>query len=243
MAIEPGPFRLLANQRRADQVVAQIRTLVLSGGLGPGDRLPPEVTLAEQMGVSRTALREGMRVLEAQGLVETRQGVGTVVREIGASQMARPMSWLAEATQGGLGFAEFHTVRRILEVETSALAAGNASSENLATLELAMTEMEASVDDPRAFAQHDAAFHEALAVMTGNCLLELLTSAIRELIEAHVQSVLSHIEPVRDVIPYHRAILDAVRSGDPETARQAMKRHLAQVEANYHAASAAVEIP
>lgn len=235
---ESNPFMLRTQRRRSDQVVDKIRDLVLSGQLGPGDRLPPELVLAEQMGVSRTGLREGMRLLEAQGLLETRPGVGTVVREAGATQVVRPLEWLAEASYGGLSFDEFHTIRRILETEIAALAATNATDEGIVTLEAAMADMETSVDDNVRFAEHDAAFHHGLAAMTGNRLLELLIAVIRELLERHIESVLAHIDPRSDVIPYHAAILEAVKARDPEAARRAMKAHLHQVRTNFEAATA-----
>lgn len=234
-----SPFELQANPRRADQVVEKIREMVLSGALKPGDQLPSELILSEDMGVSRTALREGMRILEAQGVIETRPGVGTVVLAAGLTQLVRPLRWLSMARYGGFTFDEFHGVRTILETEIAALAAPRASARDIATLEDALTAMEASLGDDRTFAQHDARFHHVLAEMTGNRLLELLASALRELLEDHIETVVAHIDPLSDVLPYHAAILAAVKAGDAEAARRAMQTHLDQVHANFEAAKLA----
>jgi GntR family transcriptional repressor for pyruvate dehydrogenase complex len=234
-----SPFELQANPRRADQVVSKIREMVLSGALKPGDQLPSEMVLSEDMGVSRTALREGMRVLEAQGVLETRPGVGTVVLAAGLTQLVAPLKWLALARYGGFSFDEFHGVRSILETEIAALAAAGATEDAITSLDDAFGDMQNALGDNHLFALSDARFHHVLAEMTGNRLLELLASALRELLEEHIETVVAHIDPRADVMPYHAAILHAVRAGDPDAARQAMQVHLDQVHTNFEAAMAA----
>jgi GntR family transcriptional regulator, transcriptional repressor for pyruvate dehydrogenase complex len=234
-----SPFELQASPRRADQVVSKIREMVLSGALKPGDQLPSEMVLSEDMGVSRTALREGMRILEAQGVLETRPGVGTVVLAAGLTQLVKPLKWLALARYGGFSFDEFHGVRSILETEIAALAARGATDDAITSLEGALDDMDSALGDNRLFARHDARFHHVLAEMTGNRLLELLASAMRELLEDHIETVVAHIDPRADVMPYHAAILEAVRARDPVAARRAMQAHLDQVHTNFQAAMAA----
>lgn len=234
-----SPFELQANPRRADQVVSKIREMVLSGALKPGDQLPSEMVLSEDMGVSRTALREGMRILEAQGVLETRPGVGTVVLAAGLTQLVTPLKWLALARYGGFSFDEFHGVRSILETEIAALAAPGATDDEITSLEDALDDMQEALGDNHLFAQHDARFHHVLAEMTGNRLLELLASAMRELLEDHIETVVAHIDPLADVVPFHAAILEAIRARDPVAARHAMQVHLDQVHTNFQAAMAA----
>ena len=210
--------------------------MVLEGLIRPGDRLPPEISLAEQMGVSRAVLREGMRLLEAQGLLVTKPGVGTVLREADASQIVEPLQWLAAANYGGITFDEFHAVRTILETQVAGLAAERAGPDGVDHLQAAMRDMLATVGDGHAFAEHDARFHHTLATLTDNRLLEILMSAIRQLIADHVQSVVEHLDPTADVIPFHEDILAAVKAGDPAAARAAMTLHLDKVRQNFQAA-------
>lgn len=231
---QDSPFRLETKRSLAEQVVGRIREMILNGDLNAGDRLPPEVDLAEMMGVSRTALREGMRTLEAQGLLETRAGVGTLVRSLGADQLVQPLTLFVDASGGTISFEEFHSVRTILEVEIAALAAANATEGDLAILRRSMADMEASAGDAETFASVDASFHQSLATMTGNPLLGLFVGALRVLLEDHIRHVVGHIDPATDVLPYHASILSAVEAGDEDEARRAMKDHLRQVAENYY---------
>lgn len=229
-----SPFRLETKRSLAEQVADRITELIVDGALVVGDRLPPEVDLADQMGVSRTALREGMRTLEAKGLLEIQPGVGTVVREVGRDQLVQPLSLYVEVSDGAVSFEEFHAVRAILETEVASLAAATATEADVETLRGLMAEMESNVGDVDAFAASDANFHESLAKMTSNPLLGLLIGALRVLLEEHIRDVVGHIDPVVDVIPYHAAILDAVESGDAEGSRRAMEDHLEKVKENYY---------
>lgn len=233
---QDSPFRLETKRSLAEQVVDRIRGMIMNGKLDAGDRLPPEVDLAEKMGVSRTALREGMRTLEAQGLLETRAGVGTVVRSVGSDQLAQPLTLFVEASGGAISFEEFHAVRTIIETEIAALAAKGADESDVEVLRNSMAAMEASAGDGEAFASADANFHQLLANMTDNPLLELFLGALRVLLEEHIREVVSHIDPFTDVLPYHAAILAAIAEGDVEGAREAMKDHLRQVAVNYRMA-------
>lgn len=229
-----SPFKLETKRSLAEQVADRITELIVDGDLSAGDRLPPEVDLADQMGVSRTALREGMRTLEAKGLLEIQPGVGTVVRKVGHDQLVQPLSLYVEVSDGTVSFEEFHAVRLILETEVASLAAGAASDADVEVLRDFMTEMESNVGDVDAFAASDAGFHESLAKMASNPLFGLLIGALRVLLEDHIREVVGKIDPLTDVIPYHAAILEAVEARDAEAARQAMEAHLTKVKDNYY---------
>lgn len=229
-----SPFRLETKRSLAEQVADRITKLIVEGELQAGDRLPPEVDLASQMGVSRTALREGMRTLEAQGLLEIQPGVGTVVREVGSDQLVQPLSLYVEVSDGAVSFEEFHAVRAILETEAASLAAESATAADVETLRGFMSDMESNVGNVDAFAESDASFHESLAKMSSNPLLGLLIGALRVLLEEHIRDVVGHIDPRTDVLPYHAAILESVAAGDPDAARLAMDVHLRKVKDNYY---------
>ena len=151
-------FRLETKRSLAEQVADRITELIVDGDLAAGDRLPPEMGLADQMGVSRTALREGMRTLEARGLLEIQPGVGSIVREVGHAQLVKPLSLYVDVSNGAVSFEECHAVRTILEMEVAALAAVSASKAQIESLRELMTDMENSIGDIEAFAASDASF-------------------------------------------------------------------------------------
>lgn len=234
-----SPFKLETKRSLAEQVADRITKLIVNGDLVVGDRLPSEVDLAGQMGVSRTALREGMRTLEAQGLLEIQPGVGTVVREVGHDQLVQPLSLYVEVSDGAVSFEEFHAVRVILETEVAALAAGAADDSDVKILKDFMAEMENNVGNVDVFAAADAGFHESLAKIASNPLFGLFIGALRVLLEEHIRDVVAHIDPVVQVLPYHQAILVAIEARDADAARQAMVDHLAKVKENYYSAPTA----
>ena len=233
-----NPFSLRSKGRLVDQVVEKIQGLIIDGQLQPGTKLPPEIELAEQMGVSRTALREAMSILMTKGLLETKPGVGTIVQQMSRNQVVEPLSLLVKMRGGGVAFEELHQVRSILEVEIAGLAANQATEADVACLERLLAEMEMNQNNADVFAVKDADFHQALAHSTHNPLLDHLVGIIRDLLEGHIMQVVRHIDPQLQVLPYHRRILDRVVAKDEKGARQAMLAHLNQVKKNYEEAEA-----
>jgi GntR family transcriptional repressor for pyruvate dehydrogenase complex len=234
---DSSPFLLRSKGRLVDRVVDKIQGLIIDGQLKPGIKLPPEIELAEQMGVSRTVLREAMSVLMTKGLLETKPGVGTIVREMSRDQVVEPLTLLFQIRHGGVAFEDLHQVRSILEVEIAGLAAMEATEADIAGLEQLMIEMEMNKDNADVFAARDADFHQALAYSTYNPLLDNLVGIIRDLLEGHIMQVVRYIDPQIYVLPFHRQILDKIAAKDKEGARQAMLDHLNQVQKNYEEAS------
>ena len=222
--------------RLVDRVVSEIQTLIVEGRLQPGTQLPPERELAEQLGVSRTVIREAVHILMTKGLLETRPGVGTIVREMTTAQVVEPISLLVKLRDGGTDFEDLHQVRSILEVEIAGLAALQATPDDIVSLKQLMAETDASVDDAETFAALDADFHQVLANMTHNPILLLIVAVIRDLLADYILMVTRRIEPRRQVIPYHRQIVDEVAAKDVEGARQAMRGHLVQIRKNHEEA-------
>lgn len=222
--------------RLVDRVVSEIQTLIVEGRLQPGTQLPPERELAEQLGVSRTVIREAVHILMTKGLLETRPGVGTIVREMTRAQVVEPISLLVQLRDGGTDFEDLHQVRSILEVEIAGLAALQATPDDIVSLKQLMAEMDASVDDAETFAALDADFHQVLANMTHNPILLLIVAVIRDLLADYILMVTRRIEPNRHVIPYHQKIVDRVAAKDAQGARQAMQAHLVQIRKNHEEA-------
>ena len=217
--------------RLYEQVTAQLRSLIASGGLKPGDRLPSERLLAEQLGVSRIVVREAMKVLEEQGLVKVQVGSGTYVALIEADVVTDAIGRYIH--QYAASLEHLSEVRRILEVEIAGLAAERATPEDVAHMEQIVLEMERAVallaEDASAidsFVRVDLAFHTALADATQNPLLPVLLEPFSDLLAAYRRQASALPGGPQDGLRFHRAILEQVTARNAATCRALMAEHL-----------------
>jgi DNA-binding FadR family transcriptional regulator len=216
---------LMGNRGRlVDRVARELERLILADVLKAGTKLPPQHELAEQVGVSRTVIREAIHILETKGLLESKHGVGTLVRQASPDHFTQSMGLLLRSTQ--ISLDDLHQVRSILEVENARLAALNATSQEVQILRSILDEMNSAEADLPKFAEKDAEFHTALAQMTGNPLLVVLIDAIRDLIQEVRISISHQPELKATVMPDHYAILARVEAREADGASNAMRLHL-----------------
>lgn len=244
MAIKKeNAFRTVGSKERlVDRVVNEIEQRIIEGHLEPGTRLPPERELAEQLGVSRTVVREAVRILVTKGLLETQPGVGTMVRQITREQVVKPLNLLLRSrSDGEISFDDLHQVRSILEIEIAGLAALQATERDIAHLREIVTAMEAAQDDLETLAARDADFHNALAKMTRNQLLAILVDSIRDLLQEYIMRVTRFIDPRKDSLPLHYKLLEQIEAQNVEGARRAMRENLDQMRKNTELYSTIVE--
>jgi GntR family transcriptional repressor for pyruvate dehydrogenase complex len=229
-----NPFRAVGSKERlVDRVVNEVERLIIEGELEPETRLPPERELAEQLGVSRTVVREAVHILVTKGLLETKPGVGTVVRQVTREQVVGPLDlYLRTQTAGEVSFTDLHQVRSILEVEIAGIAALQATKADIENLTQIATSMEAAQDDPTRLAARDADFHSALAKTTHNPLLIVLVDSIRDLLQEYVALVTPYLDPRQDNLRLHFNLLERVRARDAAGAREAMRENLDQMRRN-----------
>jgi GntR family transcriptional repressor for pyruvate dehydrogenase complex len=227
-----------------ERVAEQIEKRILDGELCIGDRLPTERDLAEQFQVSRTAVREAMKILAQKGLVDMRPGRGTIVVDGAREAMENSIGLLMRMKSGGGGSSDnLVEVRAILETEIAALAAARVTEKEIATMREAIRVMDESLDDADAFIAADNSFHEALAQATQNALiLTLLNSIVNLLSEQRKQIFAVDGGPQRGQM-HHRRILESVIKRDPASARVAMRSHLLQVREDVSAATRRDPIP
>jgi GntR family transcriptional regulator, transcriptional repressor for pyruvate dehydrogenase complex len=217
-------------QRVSEQVADQIESVIVEGTLLPGDKLPAERILAGRLGVSRTAIREALKVLQQRGLVRSVGGSGSYVSRASPEAIARTVAALV--TQSRHSFSELVSVRRALESEITELAATHATREDLDNLAQAIEAMRAASPgegQPTELDEYQRAhlmFHRRLAHASGNSLLEALFLPTLELILEYSQ-VTGRFGPHALDIQDHADILAAVHEGDPRAARAAMTRHMA----------------
>ena len=228
-------YKTIRSSRLYEQIVEQIEQAILKGELKRGDQLPAERELAEQFGVSRTAVREAVKALREKGLVEAFSGRGTFVTD-GTSQAMRQSLDLITRIGGPDGSAQLAEVRAILEPEIAALAAGRIEEQLLITLREAVAVMDRSLEDPDAYIEADLDFHLALAEGAANpVILSLIDSIVGLLREQRLRIFSVDGGPQRGQY-HHKRILEAIEQRDADKARWAMREHLQQVREDSHAA-------
>ena len=215
---------------------------VLQRRLPPGSQLPTETELAEQFGVNRSTVREGVRLLEEAGLVQRRPQKRLVVTrpspDAVSTQIARAMV-LHDVT-----FHELWVVMMEIEPLSASLAAANAGADDLARLKRNLVETERALGDSAALARLDVEFHDLLAQAGGNKAVPLLRQAVGGLFYPAFRRVFENVEAAgARLLDPHRTILDAVRARDAETARVEMARHIRDFRRGYLKAGLDPDLP
>ncbi len=226
-------------ERLADRVTAQLEALVIGDSLQPGDLLPPERELCELLGVSRTVVREAVRTLVAKGLLEVRQGHGTVVRSPDVRLASEVMTHVLRGSGADrVAFPRIHEVRRLIEVETAGLAAERHTPEDL--LEIAK-QLHACGDaaDPESWALADVAFHASIAAATHNILFPVLLSSMSEILMELRRAAVALPDTTDRAHRHHELIYAAIRDRAPAAARRAMREHMAEAEVTFQKARVA----
>ena len=229
-------YKIVQSSRLYEQIVEQIEQSVQKGDLKPGDQLPAERELAEQFGVSRTAVREAVKALREKGLVEAYPGKGTFITSGSSNPMRQSLDRMMRSAQVD-ATSSLVEVREILEPEIAALAAVRATEENLNSLREAMAVMDAAKRDPDAYIEADLDFHLELAEAAANPLiLSLIDSIVGVLREQRMRIFEVDGGPDRGQC-HHKKILEAVEHQDAPGAREAMRAHLRQVREDSRSAS------
>jgi GntR family transcriptional repressor for pyruvate dehydrogenase complex len=210
-----------------EEVAKQIEALILQK-LHPGDKLPAERELAEMLGVSRSSIRDAIRRLELMGLVEPRQGAGTVVREISPDALVNPLANVIQHKRQLVG--ELLDFRRMLEPPLAARAATHASAEDVAAMEEILRRQGVRVRGGELAVEEDTEFHYRIAMASGNSVVLKVLDVVMDLLrETRARSLQSQGRPQKSLAG-HRRILSAIRRHDPAAAQTAMRQHIADVE-------------
>ena len=210
----------------ADRIYHLLYSRIANGNYAVNKKLPSEKALADEFGVSRPVLRAALERLRDQGLIHSRQGAGSYVREVRATP---------------LGFARVETIADIqrcyefricIEATAARLAATRRSPGAVAEIQTALSLMDAATDSLTHREDADFAFHLAIAKAANNQYFEASMRALREHIyvgmKLHGQSLMTGgAKGLRDVFEEHSAIFAAIRDGDGDTAERLMRGHLA----------------
>lgn len=228
MFAKRGHSRTFSRRSIHGQIAHEIGQRILRGDFPPGAVLPNESAFSTELKVSRTALREAIKVLAAKGLVDSRPKIGTRVRPRNLWNMLDPdvLAW-----SFSVGDTERHAVnltemRRILEPAAAALAAERADAEQIARIEQAYEAMAAAGEDIEAGLLPDLQFHQAILEATGNEFMAPLGYLIESALAASIKLSSSYPGARTNSLPRHRAVLDGIRAHDPVSAHAAMVRLL-----------------
>jgi GntR family transcriptional repressor for pyruvate dehydrogenase complex len=229
-APQPQEDVLIEPVRRSriyEHIVEQIRALVREGRWAPGDQIPPERELAERFRVSRTSVREALRALEMQGVIESRQGGGTFVRTADAEALVPPLA--AAILRGRREMAEVLEVRELIEPGIARQAAARARPEHISELERLVARQRECIAQGRPFVDEDTAFHYTLARAADNHILLRLHNVILDLLRESRQSYLHVPDRPQMSLRGHEAILTAVKDHDADAAFEASLAHIVEV--------------
>ncbi|MEM6282111.1 MAG: FadR/GntR family transcriptional regulator [Chloroflexota bacterium] len=218
----------LTNVRLYEQLAERIRTQIIDGKLSPGDKLSNERELAAQYGVSRTVVREAIKTLKQEGLIEIRPGTGTFVVD-GTGEALTQSFGLIMSIGKNKSLADIVEIREILEPEIAALAARRATPQDIHAMKHAVSLMDANLTDIPRYTREDHSFHLSLARATHNAIAPYLIASIVDLVH-ELREKIARVEGARERgQEHHHRIIAAVEAGDAEAARRAMQQHLEQV--------------
>lgn len=216
------------NKTLLPQTIArEIQTMIQSGELKPGAKIPSQREFSIRFGVSRASLREALLTLETLGLLKTEAGRGTFVAAAANGPSGHMAPWRYSNTYSV--FDVFQT-RLLLEGEIARLAAGRLTQAQLERMEKATRTMEEcwASQDLLANVEADLEFHGIIVSACSNAMLKALYQAVREQIAETQRQPIPITDPdrMRESVGEHRLIINALKSGDAGAAREAMERHI-----------------
>lgn len=218
---------LAAHLTMPDRVTQALLELIRSGTYPAKSRLPSEAEMAQRFGVSRTVIREAVSRLKSEGLVESRQGAGVFVREVGMDTPFRIDPGVVDSIQAVLQLAE---LRRGLEAEIAALAAERGSKTQIAEINARLMAIDEAVDAGGDGVEADMEFHRSIARATGNphflALWDFLGKFLKGTVAITRAWEAQKVETRSQVEDEHRAIYEAIAARDVEAARAAARRHM-----------------
>jgi DNA-binding FadR family transcriptional regulator len=231
-------FRPVRAVRAYEAIVEQVEDALARGVLRPGSRLPSERDLMTQFAVSRSTVREALRVLESSGLIRSRPGDphGAEVLPYSAGGLRKSVLRLAKVDE--LSLCELVQFRMILESAAYMLAARLRTPEQMAEMEAALARMrEAIGEGHEAFSEADVAFHEIVAQASGNMLIQVCGEVVRGvvlgLIDDKITKASNRAELMRQSLRHHTEVFEAVRAGDGAAASRLARGTLFSYYASY----------
>lgn len=215
------------NVKVYEQVIEEIKDMIINGKLKKGDKLPSERELVEQLNVSRTSLREALRAIQIIGLIDCRQGEGNFIKESFENTLFEPLSIMFMLQESSA--REIVDLRRLLEIEMVSYAAERATDEELERIK-EIVEALAQSEDEKACVKLDKELHYTISKASGNYLIQNILNSVSQLMDWFIEDarlkILIRKENKAKLVKQHENICKALVEHDPEAARQAMREHL-----------------
>jgi len=218
---------IVPQQKLYKNIVNQIRKMILSGELKKGDQLPSERDMAQQFGVSRTAVREAIKSLSEIGLIDIMVGRGTFVANNTADRIVESVNLLLDVEK--VVKEDLHFARKVLEAPIAKLAAEKRTRKNIDQLQFLIEKMDKSKTHTKKFIEVDMEFHVELAKASGNSAFVVLTQAIMQILRSDLTFVLNFQDQTETALAHHKEILKNIINQDIEGAELAMQSHMHQV--------------
>lgn len=212
-----------------EEIIANVKDKISRGELKPGDKLPSENRLAEMFGVGRGTIREAMKVMIYLGLIDRNNSRTTYISKNAMEKVL--IRNVLDSFEGHRDALEMIEVRKIIEPEAAALAAERKEDHVIERLEEEYAIMAENKDNLDKFIEHDNQFHHCIFSGTGNRIIIDLMESIHNAIINSQSSVLQASKTIKPrSLHYHKDVLDAIKSGDSQKAREAMLNHILDVE-------------
>lgn len=214
-----------------EQIANRIEIRITSRDYRSGSRLPSEQKLCEEFGVSRTILREALKLLKERGLIETRTGSGAYATRPEAHNISEVVSRIISLDR--INYEDVFDVRIILEVESAALAAENATQEQLDAIRTVLDELHSTDLTNEERAEKDFEYHFLIAKASGNPLLALMVEAMGGICRSIIEKTNLIIGSTADSNMRHTNIFNAILVHSSSAAREAAKDHLEESKRRY----------
>src|SRR5271167_2751395 len=220
-------FEVVRRPKVYEEVAKQLERLIAEK-LSVGDKLPSERELAELLQVSRSSIRDAIRGLELMGLVEPRQGAGTIILERAADAPDSPFANALKRRQERV--SELLDFRKMVEPPLASRAATHATPEEIAEMEEILQRQEVKLAQGEIASAEDAEFHYSIALASGNSVVLKVIDLLMDLLRDTRQRALQVSGRSQRSLNGHRRIVDAIVRRDPEAANAAMRRHIREIE-------------
>lgn len=221
-------FQEISIETPVDKIIRQIRNLITTGQLNPGDRLPPERKLAERLGVGRTNVRDAIRKLEFYGILKTLPQSGTIVAGMGLTALEGLISDVLKIENSD--FASLVETRVLLETQAARLAAQRRTEEDIVNIQKALLAYEKKVKDGVQAVEEDLLFHLKIAEASKNSVLKSLMLIITpDIVNSFIKLDICKDGRFYKALDEHKIILEHIIAQDVEKVDTAMKEHLKDV--------------
>lgn len=220
-------FQPIKQEKISTKIAEQIKTLINSGELKPGDALPPERELVKVFNVSRASLREALNTLAGMGFLEMSQQHRTIVKSLASARITDPLHYLLKEDIQTV--FELIEVRKAVETWSAYHAATRATDNDIARLEKSIECMRLKIEQGLSVVEDDANFHLAISEATHNKIQTHLMFSIYDILKESLGQYLESIK-MSDIFDQHCKVVEAVKKKDPDLATVRMREHLDYVK-------------